>query len=322
MCLIIYKKGNAASFTSDMMKTSVSRNSDAAGVMYVENGRVVTDKIIGGNTITDIQRLAEWCQNYYNTKDDIIIHHRMSTDGKDTLDNCHPCKVLSIDDGDSIDLYLMHNGIISECTTGRDSEISDTRKYIEEYLRPILKVNNSLIHIPAFREHVAKFISTSNKFVLLTNDGTTYIINESAGKWLGEKDSQCWISNTYSTSNPHLTPWAGSYGTYTPPKKNDYQPFTAPSSTSNVHIYRPQTPTTYGNVARKYDYDDYEDDWWQDNLDPDVWAGMDSEDMIDYLLEIGFPRKQVSALVETLTKYDIVTLIESLLYRIYSRDYS
>lgn len=185
------------------MEASVSRNADGVGVMYVEDGRVKVDKLVFDpldNTKTKEekeQEYAAFCNAYLEGKDRIVIHHRYKTHGKINEINTHPYRILSMDEGDPIDLYMMHNGTLS---FGSSVEYSDTYHFVEEVLRPILQGgNHALLHT----EGVSKLLSSAvkgSKLVFLDSDNNVTIINESDGKWQEVKDQEggCWISNTYS----------------------------------------------------------------------------------------------------------------------------
>jgi hypothetical protein len=121
----------------------------------------------------------------------------MRTHGEINLDNCHPYEVLNRAEH-GIDLWLMHNGILS---TGNKAnpKMSDTWHYIADYLRPMLAGNPDFAFHPAFEALISDHIGSSNKFVLMDNEGRQVVINESAGVYWGG----LWLSNTYAWSAPN-----------------------------------------------------------------------------------------------------------------------
>lgn len=220
MCLIIYKPDNQATFSPESMTASVSRNSDGVGVMYLEDGRVKTDKLVFEPTDKtrtseqEEQEYADFCNTYLQSKEKVVIHHRFKTHGKIDYPNTHPYRVLNIDEGDLIDLYMMHNGTLS---FGSSPDYSDTYHFVEEVLRPILSNGNE--HL-LYREEFKKLLNSTvkgSKLVFLDSYGQVTIINEDDGKWQEVKDGEggCWISNTYSLQKKHVytSPYYSTYHT-------------------------------------------------------------------------------------------------------------
>lgn len=194
MCLIIYKPHNEAVFTEDLMRNSVSRNSDSAGYMYVEEGRVKVAHLVSDSEDELVKFSMEGLQ-----KKSVIIHHRLATSGGVNYDNCHPFWVLNKDWGDSIDLAMVHNGVLSFGTLPLQS---DTNIFVTDYLRPLLKDNPSLLYNEAFSGLITNAIGSS-KLVFLDSDENVFIINEDKGSWhkvaADQDDStKCWLSNTHS----------------------------------------------------------------------------------------------------------------------------
>jgi hypothetical protein len=217
MCLIIYKPDNAATFTAEHMLTSIGRNSDGVGVMYAKDGRVIVEKIEGTYAKEHTEEeIAAWCNAKLHEHDVIAMHHRMTTHGNNCLENIHPYKVTSIDDGDEADIYMMHNGIIQDTANtklkvvgGKDVDVdytpSDTQLFVTQIVRPLLKAGGvQLIHEPAVQELFEKYIGVNNKLLFMDGEGQVVICNESAGTWQ-DTEGGCWISNTYSINSPVQT---------------------------------------------------------------------------------------------------------------------
>jgi hypothetical protein len=220
----------------------------------------------------------------------------MTTDGSNHLDNIHPYKVLSIDDGDSIDLYMMHNGIISECrpaisyvggksfqnsynwkgsyldadyidadddTSVKNGGIqervqpSDTQIFINEYLKPLLKQTPELLYTQSLQKLIKGFIGTGNKLIFLDSNSKVTIINENQGTQLPETQGGCWISNTYS----HLPRIVYTYSNTNNTTNNSTIPIKS-SYTPPAKSTAPIINHYYKNgdaVDRYYGYDDYDD---------------------------------------------------------------
>lgn len=195
MCLIIWKDKGIESVNPDIFTEAYNFNDDGFGLMFPLDGRVEFDRSIGDIKI--IQSLVE----AYTTADlPIAYHMRYGTHGKMNTDNCHPFQVLSLDE-DGHDLYLMHNGVLSSVYCW-DKDMSDTWHFVEDWLKPLLKEEYSLIKKDWFRDFVGFAIGFGNKLFLMDGDGDHYIINEDSGLWTHEN---LWLSNdsyTYSHEHP------------------------------------------------------------------------------------------------------------------------
>lgn len=191
MCLIVYKSDFKQHFSNKNFKAMISRNDDGLGIMYREDGRVKVEKSVG-NAEEKFQLFRR-----HRDKAHWAMHARYKTHGAVDEKNCHPYKILSIDDGDPIDLYMMHNGILNNAPSV-DKEMSDTWHYIEYLIKPIAKTDINLLwendHIQTmFQDHIGK----GNKFLFMRSDDVPYpvlILNHASGV---ERNGM-WLSNTYS----------------------------------------------------------------------------------------------------------------------------
>lgn len=197
MCLIVWKEGEEALFTNRQFKNMISRNSDGLGIMWREGGRVKVDKVLGSP-----KEKFKLFQKHRN-KPYFAMHARLKTHGLINLDNCHPYEILNIDKGDSVDLYLMHNGVLSDVPDTKNN-MSDTWHFVEYVIKPIAKANLDLLWNSAeFQTWLSKKLAGS-KLLLMRSDtvegqAPVLIFNEHAGT----TESGCWLSNTYSTKTYH-----------------------------------------------------------------------------------------------------------------------
>lgn len=195
MCVIINKVAGAVSRIEDAdFRAAHSRNSDGVGIMYVEDGRIKVDRALGA---VDNQKEV-WDKVF--DKEAWVMHFRFKTHGPADLDNCHPFKVLDIDEGDAVDLYMVHNGVISGYLEV-DKAMSDTWNFVNGAIRPVLKTNPELIENEGFLHMIEKYVGSGNKLVFLRSDGQTFTVNEAAGSDF----KGCWVSNTYSFNTPVQT---------------------------------------------------------------------------------------------------------------------
>lgn len=197
MCLIVWKEGHKAQFSNRQFKNMISRNQDGLGIMYRENGRVIVDKVLGSPK--DKFKLFQ----KYRNKEFYAMHSRMKTHGLINEDNCHPYELMNIDKGDPIDLYLMHNGILSDAPDV-DKNMSDTWHFVEYILKPIAKSNLDLLwKSDEFQTWLQKKMGGS-KLLLMRSDAPeggspVLIFNHGAGTTV----DNCWLSNTHSTNGYH-----------------------------------------------------------------------------------------------------------------------
>jgi len=189
MCLLITQNSTSPVLSNEWLTDFHSSNSDGVGVMYAKDGQLIIEKILPKSA----QDFIEFYHSHIKGKN-CAYHLRMKTHGHIDLENCHPYEVLNHAQH-GIDLWLMHNGILS---TGNKADISksDTWHYIRDFLRPMLIDNPDFAFHPSFNEIVGSHIGSSNKFVLMDNLGRQSVINQSSGVfWAG-----LWLSNTYAWS--------------------------------------------------------------------------------------------------------------------------
>lgn len=196
MCLIVYKEGNKAVFTNRQFKYMISRNPDGLGIMYRgldDKGRkrVLVEKCMGSPK----QKFRMFQK--YRGLDMYAMHSRIKTHGNVDEANCHPYKILDIDDGDPIDMYMMHNGTISAAPE-IDKTKSDTWHYIEYVLRPLIKSNIDLFWDNEYINDMVQEHIGHSKLLFMRSDDVKYpvlILNHKLGT---DKDG-CWLSNSHST---------------------------------------------------------------------------------------------------------------------------
>ena len=121
----------------------------------------------------------------------------MATSGLVDITMTHPFKVLSLNDNDKNDLYLMHNGVLSHYKSVDGK--SDTALFSED-MSKIFRENPSMVDSLWKKENLIPFgeeIGYGNKIVFMKENGKVAIINENNGFW---KDGM-WFSNSYSIMN-------------------------------------------------------------------------------------------------------------------------
>lgn len=165
MCLIVYKEGKDAHFSNRQFKNMLNRNQDGLGIMWREEGRVKVIKSIGKSK----DKFNIW--KNIREKECYAMHARLKTHGDVDEVNCHPYPILSIDDGDPIDLYMMHNGTISSAPE-YDKTKSDTWHFIEATIKPLAKggMLEFLWNDEPFHQWIQSAIGTSKLLFMRSDD--------------------------------------------------------------------------------------------------------------------------------------------------------
>lgn len=189
MCLLVTQSKISPKLSHEWLKDFYSYNSDGIGVMRSNNGNLIIEKILP----TDADDFINFYEKHIFGFD-CAFHLRMKTHGNIDLINCHPYEILNKTDH-GIDLWLMHNGIL-HTDNKADITKSDTWHYINDYLKPMLSNNPDFAFHPSFTALIGDHIGSSNKFVLMDNNGRLNCINQDQGVyWAG-----LWLSNTYAWS--------------------------------------------------------------------------------------------------------------------------
>lgn len=172
----------------------INNHPDGLGFMRRENGRVIVETTVG-NAIEKFEMFRKWrfLKSY-------AMHSRFATHGKVSVENCHPFKILSIDDGDQIDMYMMHNGSISGYPDV-EKDMSDTYNFAKYLLRPLAQANPDLIwENEHWQAVIQAIIGNHSKLLFMRSDDHKYpilIFNRKAGV----NKNNCWLSNGFSTDS-------------------------------------------------------------------------------------------------------------------------
>lgn len=188
MCILIHHPINTQ-FAVEQLQDFYNKNPDGFGAIVKRGDTVEVIKSIGKvDEIIDLY-------NQQVSGHEAIIHFRMKTHGEIDIANCHPYEVVP-------GIYMAHNGILSTGNAA-DPKMSDTWHYIQDFLKPMLEQDPSLLFNVGFQRMIAGHIGNSNKFGFMDQSGRTVIINRTAGV----DHKGVWYSNTYA-----WTPWKFGYG--------------------------------------------------------------------------------------------------------------
>lgn len=180
MCLIAYVP-SGTTVPNRIFNHSASINDDGFGVMSVEGVR----KFFGKKALKKCRRYSHELSERGVAH---AVHWRYTTHGETSVAMCHP---FTLPGGQA---HVMHNGVLgggwSFKATGKES---DTALYVAHLTDAPMTADGETDDNP-YWGNVAKDIGGGNKFVVMYNDGTFFILNEDAGLWL----DGVWYSNDYS----------------------------------------------------------------------------------------------------------------------------
>ena len=194
MCLII-DKPEGTSVPELWLSNAVKNNEDGWGIMWAEGGKVRVEKGFRE------KGLKKWAGKL--TEKHALIHCRLATSGKKSVENCHPYPA-----GNGV--WMMHNGIISIPSSNEDW--SDTKHFVEYCVKPMLAKYPGMYGTPLFDGLLSYFVGNGNKLAFMDGKGEVQIVNKRQGV---EREGM-WLSNSFGIAAP-LKSFNGSgfYGNYT-----------------------------------------------------------------------------------------------------------
>lgn len=176
MCIAILNT-KAVTLKKDLLNNCWQNNGDGAGMLYMLDGKMQVFK--------EMKSFDNFYQEYLRvrkqvSKQNIVLHFRISTHGKVNETNCHPFLVHD-------ELGFVHNGMIYEVP--RHNDYSDTHQFNELILK-------KMIYGFEYDEHILNmiesYIGSGSKLIFLNSDDDYAIVNEKAGHW----NMNCWFSNS------------------------------------------------------------------------------------------------------------------------------
>lgn len=195
MCLIAYASHGRRDIPDDHLKNGHTRNNDAWGIMYAEDGKITILK--------DTSDHEDFRLSWDAVPHDIPVaaHFRFGTSGSMTREMAHPFPILK-DADDNITLAVMHNGVLHCVDAEKRRGMSDTAVLIYEVIQPMLVTNPHLVRDESWRDGIGNLIGNPNKLLFMQGDGQVFIVNDWQGEW--RNDKKVWYSNTYSIEAPKV----------------------------------------------------------------------------------------------------------------------
>lgn len=220
MCIaILNTKG--VTLKRELLNNCWKNNGDGAGILYAKDGQMQVFK--------EMKSFDNFYDEYLRvrkevSKQNIVLHFRISTHGKVNETNCHPFLV-------SDQLGFVHNGMIYDVPTSVD--YSDTYMFNEEVLK---NLKDDFEYNETILDMLESFIGMGSKLVFLNSYDDFAIVNEKAGHW----NMGCWFSNN---SYKQVNDWVdyggkkvkkssmgyGSFNTY-----GSFKPYSSPGTSSDI----------------------------------------------------------------------------------------
>jgi len=181
------------------LKDMWDENPDGAGISFIDETKTV--RTYKSMDKEDFIKIALSVFDKYSVSSPILVHCRIMTHGSVCIANNHPFNV----DNHTV---MAHNGIIDCVEVPDKSDISDTRMFINtwlRYLRPTWLDDDVMV------EYIGDVIGYSKLAFITTNPNLRndyYIINEHDGLW----KNGTWFSNDNHCTLPGAR-FAYDYGT-------------------------------------------------------------------------------------------------------------
>jgi predicted glutamine amidotransferase len=206
MCVIICRDPGIE-IPHDMLESAAVVNPDGYGISVIDRGKLETIKEASVNKAkTIIKRLEDAKEQR------VFLHLRFKTHGEINTDNCHPFDVYTDNENT---IQMMHNGVLSDFSTGYNAKMSDTYHFNDQILKPLVKKllpyhnveNSSVLDDDTLKMVIEKYCGFGSKIVLYDNHENFMIANRKAGV----EHKGWWASNDYSFNQNHRTPSKTTY---------------------------------------------------------------------------------------------------------------
>lgn len=149
MCIIVAKEKGVKLPSKETLETCFKRNSDGAGFMYVQDGKVVIDK--GYMDFKSFYKRIKKLQKRFKsdlTDKALVMHFRIGTSGENDKATTHPFPISSNSEDlrktyFKTDLGMAHNGIISNYVYGKG--LSDTQNFVKDFVSVLKDLDNKFL---------------------------------------------------------------------------------------------------------------------------------------------------------------------------------
>ena len=218
MCVAVYKPAKSI-IARETAYNCWETNSDGAGFMFVENGKLRVYK--GFTTFKKFWRRYDH-EMTRMSHPKTVLHFRIKTHGKIDFNNCHPHHV-------NESVALVHNGVLNNVKI-KNTDYSDTY----HFAKMLREMPADFMVKESCMELIVNYIGYTSKVILMNNQDQVMIINEKSGTWDGGEENKVWYSNTsfkrWNTApseNTLIAPYAGIKQSYSVDKSGCVVPFAA-----------------------------------------------------------------------------------------------
>lgn len=150
-------------------------NKDGAGLAIADGKNIIIEKDVNMTAYQLAAKLDTWKGH------PVMVHFRFGTHGSIVNDNVHPFSLPK-------KWAAGHNGVIFN--TKCEGDESDTRAFLREQVRPIIKRGHCLTN-EKIVDYLSNTVGKHNKLVFLHASGKFSIANEESGHW----NKGIWHSN-------------------------------------------------------------------------------------------------------------------------------
>lgn len=183
MCLLICKpKGKG--IPQDYLMDASIQNSDGFGVVWKEKSKTYIER---GLDMNELLLINEQLHPY-----SAMIHLRLATHGKVSIENCHPFEMLGGQ------FYLAHNGVIDIERPRPD--LSDSWHFAKLVVEPWLQKYPSLFGSRSLERILGPWLSHSKIALFDSQTGAMQVLN----KDLGTEMKGIWYSNVEFLWKPEI----------------------------------------------------------------------------------------------------------------------
>lgn len=171
MCIIAVKEKNIPMFDDKTIKQMFSRNSDGAGIMWTENGKVHFKK-----GFMKVEPFLDFIHARHDW--DVIpavLHFRIGTAGGNTPLNCHPYPIKKKNTVEGVcNMAMAHNGVMYKYNPPKGSSINDTQVFVNTVINDMPA---GFLKSKAILKLIKEDIGT-NKLAFLDKTGTITLIGD------------------------------------------------------------------------------------------------------------------------------------------------
>lgn len=213
MCQYFWKPAGVT-IDEEKLRNSVINNPHGWGMLYRDDpseGRINPFEFImceDPEKDTDPDEIVDLMNNKLKDKD-VYLHLRWVTVGDRSIDNIHPFSVL---ERGKKQLFLMHNGTLSEFKPKINDSRSDTRIFTDTVMSPLAKTMRNPFKWDSWKEVSAllhKLIGGWSRVMLISSaEDVPFLFNYNNHHFeKNEKGEYLWLaSNDYSFDPDHRKP--------------------------------------------------------------------------------------------------------------------